>query len=135
MANKINIKNFPTGYQSIISNGKHTIVGDEPLTSKGTDLGLSPPELLLAGIAACKVSTVRYIARQKKYDIRDVDAELEQTVTRGENGKLSTKVIVKMKIEGNITEEQKDELLKQADNCYVHRMIEGEWDIETATDL
>jgi putative redox protein len=27
------------------------------------------------------------------------------------------------------------ELLKQADACYVHRMIEGEWNIENAVEL
>ena len=134
MATKIQIKNLPTGYQSIISNGKHSIIGDEPIASKGTDLGLAPPELLLAGIAACKVSTVRYIARQKGYDIRDVEAELEQTVTKGEKGKLSTKIAVKMKIEGSLTAVQKEKLLKEVDNCYVHRMIEGDWTIETATE-
>lgn len=66
MATKINIKNLPTGYQSIISNGKHTIVGDEPTNSRGTDLGLSPAELVLAGLAMCKVATVRFIARKKR---------------------------------------------------------------------
>lgn len=135
MATKINIKNLPTGYQSIISNGTHTIIGDEPVKSKGTDLGLAPTELVLAGLAMCKVATVRYIARMKNWEIRDVDAELEQVVKRGAGGKLSTKVEVAIKIEGDITEEQKQELLKQADNCYIHRMIEGEWDIATATDL
>ncbi|MTI29940.1 OsmC family protein [Xanthovirga aplysinae] len=135
MATKINIKNLPTGYQSIITNGKHTIIGDEPIKSKGTDLGLAPGELVLAGLAMCKVATVRYIARQKKWDIRDVDAQLEQTVKREENGKLSTHVQVALKIEGDITEEQKHELLKQADNCYIHRMINGDWDIESAVEM
>ena len=135
MATEINIKNLPTGYQSIISNGTHTIIGDEPVNSKGTDLGLSPGELVLAGLAMCKVATVRYIARSKGYHIRDVDAKLSQEVKRGENRKLSTQVKVAIKIEGDITEEQKQELLKQADACYIHRMIDGEWNIESATEL
>lgn len=137
MATEIKIKNLPTGFQSIISNGKHTIIGDEPIKSKGTDLGLAPTELVLAGLAMCKVATVRYIARAKGWDkdIRDVDAELSQVVKRGKDRKLSTKVKVAIKIEGDITEEQKQELLKQADACYIHRMIEGEWDIESATEL
>ena len=65
MATEIQIKNLPEGYQSIITNGKHSIVGDEPVGSKGTDLGLAPTELVLAGLAMCKVATVRYIARKK----------------------------------------------------------------------
>lgn len=72
MATKINIKNLVEGYQSIITNGSHSIVGDEPVKSGGTDLGLAPTELVLAGLAMCKVATVRYIARRKKYAVEDV---------------------------------------------------------------
>ena len=134
MATKINIKNLPTGYQSIISNGRHTIVGDEPVASRGTDLGLSPTELVLAGLAMCKVATIRYIARRNNWPVRDVDAQLEQTVKRGEGRQLSTHVDVAISIEGDLSQEQKDELLKQADRCYVHRMLDGDWNIEPAVE-
>ncbi|AFL98459.1 OsmC family protein [Ornithobacterium rhinotracheale] len=130
----IKIKNLPEGFQSIITNGTHTIIGDEPIKSKGTDLGLAPTELLLGGIAMCKVATVRYIARLKNWEIGDVTAELSQDVSREEGG-LKTVVKVAIKIEGDITEEQRAELLKQADNCYVHRMIKGDFQIENATTL
>ena len=134
MATKINIKNLPTGYQSIISNGKHTIVGDEPTNSRGTDLGLSPAELVLAGLAMCKVATVRFIARKNGWEnlIRDVDAQLEQVVKRGSDG-LLTSVQIDIQIEGDITEVQRKELLSQADNCYIHRMLMGNWEIEKTT--
>ncbi|OYQ45617.1 OsmC family protein [Flavobacterium aurantiibacter] len=135
MPTNIKIKNLPTGYQTIISNGRHSILGDEPITSKGTDLGFSPTDLILSSIAMCKVATVRFIARRNNWEIGNVDAELDQVVKRGENGKLLTTIKVAISIEGNITEEQKTELLNQADACYVHRMIEGDWNIEKATIL
>ncbi|MCG9794085.1 OsmC family protein [Flavobacterium algicola] len=135
MGKKINIKNLPTGYQSFITNGRHSITGDEPLSSKGTDLGFSPEDLILSSLAMCKVATVRYIARKNDWHIEDVDGEFELNVKRGPEGKLSTTVTGKIKIEGNITEEQKAELLKQADACYVHRMIEGDWSIEPIEEL
>ncbi len=135
MGKKINIKNLPTGYQSLITNGRHAIVGDEPTSSTGTDLGFSPEDLILSSIAMCKVATVRYIARKNKWEIGEVDGEFELKVKRGEGGKLTSNVTAKIKIEGDLTAEQKTELLKQADACYVHRMIEGEWDIENAIEL
>jgi putative redox protein len=137
MATQVTIKNIPNGYQSIISNGRHTIVGDEPVSSKGTDLGFSPTELVLAGLAMCKVATVRFIARQKGWDdrLRDVDARLGLEVTRGEGGKLSPQVTVDMQIEGELTDAECDQLLRQADRFYVHRMFEGEWSIMGATLL
>jgi len=58
-----------------------------------------------------------------------VEATLEQEVKRDSSG-TRTVVKVNLKIEGDITEEQRAELLKQADNCYIHRLLNGEWDIK-----
>lgn len=134
MATTIKIKNLPEGYQSIISNGTHSIVGDEPLNSKGTDLGFSPSDLILSSLAMCKVATVRFIARKNNWEIGDVTAELSQEVKREQSG-LKTNVKIAIHIDGNITQEHKTELLKQADACYIHRQIMGEWNIEHATAL
>lgn len=134
MATNIKIKNIPTGYQSIISNGKHSILGDEPIKSKGTDLGLAPTELLLAGIAMCKVATVRHVARRNGWEIGDVDADLSLEVKRGKERSLSSTISTKLKIEGNLTEEQKATLLKEAGACYVQRMVEGDWNMEPVTE-
>jgi putative redox protein len=76
----------------------------------------------------CKVGTVRFIARKNNWEVGNVTAELVQEVARGEGG-LKTTIQIKMNIEGNLTEEQKDELIKQADRCYIHRLLNGEWDI------
>jgi putative redox protein len=135
MATKIKIKNLPEGFQSVITNGRHTLVGDEPIPSKGTDLGMSPTELVLSGLTMCKVATVRFVARRKGWDslIRDVYAETSMEVKRGEGRSLRTVVQVNMTIEGDLSPEQRAELLQEADNCYVHRMIMGDWDIDHAT--
>lgn len=133
MATRIIAKHNTEGYQTILSNGKHSIIGDEPIASKGTDLGLAPTELVLAGLAMCKTATVRFIARKNHWDVGNVQAQLEQVVER-RDGKLHTVVQVAMQIEGNITEEQRQELLKQADACYIHRMLNGTFDIATAVD-
>ena len=131
MATEIKIKNIPEGFQSIITNGKHSIVGDEPIHSKGTDLGLAPTELVLAGLAMCKVATVRHIARKKGWEIGDVQGSLKQKVRRSENG-LVPNVSVEISIEGDLTDEQRRELLYEADHCYIHRLIQSDWNIESA---
>ncbi|MBK8516630.1 MAG: OsmC family protein [Saprospiraceae bacterium] len=134
MATVINIKNLPEGFQSIITNGKHSIIGDEPISSKGTDLGMSPSELVLSGLALCKAGTVRYIARKKGWEIGEVKAQLTQQVKKSD-GQLKTFIKVAIEIEGNISEEQKTELLHEADNCYIHRQLNGEWEIDHATEI
>ncbi|MDF9795080.1 putative redox protein [Catalinimonas alkaloidigena] len=135
MATKIKITNMEEGFQSLISNGRHAIIGDEPVISKGTDLGFSPTELLLSSLAFCKVATVRYIARKKQWEIGEVDAELAMEVKR-DGKQLFPRIKVEITIEGDLTEEQKQELLGEADRCYIHRLIEGDWEIEeTASKL
>ncbi len=131
MSEIINIKNIPEGYQSIISNGKHSILGDEPISVKGTDLGMSPTELVLAGLAMCKVATVRHIARKKGWELGDVKANLVQDIKR-EDGKLKPFVKVSIVIEGELTNEQNEILIKEADSCYVHRLLNSDWDIAHA---
>lgn len=135
MPTNITVKNLPTGYQTIISNGKHSLIADEPVSSKGTDMGFSPEDLILSSIAMCKVATVRFIARRNGWEINNVEAQLSQSVKRGAGGILASTVNIAISIEGDLTEEQTNELLKQADACYVHRMIKGEWNIENATLL
>lgn len=135
MATEIKIKNIPTGYQSIISNGKHTIIGDEPVNVKGTDLGMTPTQLVLAGISMCKAATIRNLARRKNIEIGEVDAELSQIAKRNDDGSFTTEVNSAIKIQGDITEEQKAMLIKEADNCYVTRLVKGDWVIHESTEL
>ena len=135
MPTEINIKNIPTGYQSIISNGRHSILGDEPINSKGTDLGFSPVDLILAAISMCKVATIRNVSRRKGWEIGNVDAQLSQRVIRNADGSLKTKVSSKIQIEGDLTDEQRKELISEADNCYVTKMVGGDWELSHFEDL
>lgn len=135
MATEINIKNLTVGYQSVISNGRHSILGDEPIKSKGTDLGFSPVDLLLAGISMCKVATVRNVARRMGWEIGEVDAQLSQSAYRQPDGSFKTKVKSNIQIEGDITEEQRTYLIQEADNCYVTRLVRGEWEFEESKVL
>jgi putative redox protein len=134
MPTEISAKHGKLGYQTILSNGRHAIIGDEPITSKGTDLGFSPTDLVLAWLAMCKTATVRFIARKKGWNVTEVNAQLEQMVKRGEGGKLTTHVQVALQIEGDLTEEQRAELTREADACYVHRMLQGDFVIEHAAE-
>jgi putative redox protein len=127
----INIKNIPEGYQSIIYNGKHSILGDEPISVNGTDMGMSPTELVLTGLAMCKVATIRHIARKNGWDLGDVKANLVQDIKR-ESGKLKPFVKVSIIIDGKLTNEQNEILIKEADNCYVHRLLNSDWNIAPA---
>lgn len=129
MATQIQIKNLQEGYQSVISNGRHSIIGDEPVNVKGTDLGLSPTELVLSGLAFCKVATIRNVARRNHWEIGEVTGALAMDIKR-ENGKLYPYVKVDIKIDGELTEDQRQKLHYEADRCYIHRLLDADWEIE-----
>ena len=55
-------------YQVVMSDGRHSIIADEPL-HVSTDLGPGPYELLCASLAACKAMTVWMYAERKKWPL------------------------------------------------------------------
>ena len=48
---------------------------------------------------------------------------------------LTTIAIAKLPPPPAMTDEQKAELLNEADKCYIHRMIEGQWNIDKSVEL
>jgi putative redox protein len=75
----------------------------------GTDLGFSPEDLI--SLVLCG-SYCALHCQKKKWEIGEVDGEFELNVKRGEAGKLSTMLLLKLKLK-RVTAEQKRELLKQ----------------------
>lgn len=123
---KITIKNLPNTFQSLISNGVQAVIGDEPVKEK---IGMTPPQLVLGGLALCKVASIRYYAMSKGIaNVGNIEAEL--VMEPGAKDKsLHTDVKIKIKIEGDVSDETKQELMKQADMCYIHRLLQGNWTI------
>jgi putative redox protein len=133
MANtaQVTARNIPVGYQTIISNGTNGYLADEPVEDNGTGLGFAPYDLLLASLAACKTMTVRYLARQKGWPLNDVTAHLD-LVTERRDGEVFTKINTTIHLDGDLTDEQRAQLLRAADRCPVHRMLMGNIDIGSA---
>jgi putative redox protein len=75
------------------------------------------------------------VARRKGWEIGEVDAQLEQTAVRQPNGSFKTRVESKIQIQGNLTQEQRELLISEADNCYVTRLVRGEWEFQESAQL
>lgn len=57
--------------------GKHLIRMDQPTNAAGTDLGPTPLELILAALAGCFGTIARFIAHQRKFELRGMQMSLE----------------------------------------------------------
>jgi putative redox protein len=54
-----------TAYRVEIAAGGHALVGDEPAEHGGADAGPAPFDLVLSGLAACTLITLRMYAERK----------------------------------------------------------------------
>ncbi len=134
MKKKILLKNSG-GYTSLLNNERTTLIADEPERLGGKDYGFSPDELVIAGLAACKAATLRGYALKQGYALEDVNVEVNFEVGKGEARSLSTSIDVKVELIGKLSEEEKKALLTKADTCFVHRMLQGNFEIGEAVEV
>lgn len=121
------------GFKQDINVGpKHHLLADEPLSYGGTDLGLSPYQLLSSGLGACTSMTVRAYARRKKWPLDHITVDITHDKIHAtdcehcENGTHKIdKFVRKITLEGDLTEDQLDRLMAMADRCPVHQTLEG----------
>jgi len=64
-------------YRTVLTNGTHQIIGDEPVPY-GTDEGPDPYSFLLMALGGCVAMTIRMYADRKKWDLADVEVQLSQ---------------------------------------------------------
>lgn len=112
-------------YKTEISIRQHQLLGDEPLDNGGQDLGPSPFEYILSGLATCTLATLRMYADRKEMDLEGVDIKLSLHVEK--NGlEQVTYIERELTVHGNISEEQRKRLVEIADKCPVHKMLTHE---------
>ena len=126
------------GYTTEVIAGNHLMVADEPPSVGGDDLGPTPYGYLLSGLGACTAMTLRMYADYKKLPLKEVEVKLTHNKVHkkdGENTENSSGKIDlikrKIKITGDLTEEQRKRLIEIADRCPVHKTIEGKPEIVT----
>jgi putative redox protein len=113
----------------------HSLVGDEPLTKGGGDLGPAPYDLLLAALGECTAMTVRWYARQQNWPLERVEVTLTHSKGGVEGKSAKTDHFTKtIRVTGkDLTEEQRDKLTAIASRCPVQRTLEGTPVITTLT--
>lgn len=119
------------GYQTKLNVRQHEYLADDLLDDGGTDLGMRPTELLLGALATCKAMTIRFYARRQGWQLDTAEVHCEMQTERVE-GKMITKIMSKIELSGDLTDEQRQRLLAVADKCPVHRILTGEIQFSSA---
>jgi len=116
-------------FQLNIRSGEHTLLADEPASVGGLGTGLSPFELVSAGLAACTVMTMRLYADRKGFP-------LERASTTVQHEKVAdmmppdrfTRTVV---LEGPLSDDQRARILAIADRCPVDLTLIRGSDVQT----
>lgn len=106
--------------------GPHEIPADESREAGGDDTGPEPHELLLAALGACSSMTVKLYADRKGWPLRSVEVRLT-----GQGAEAGYRIERSLRLEGDLTDEQKARIIEIAGKCPVARTLKGTIAIDT----
>lgn len=133
----------PAGFlQDVTVGARHRLVADEPEAYGGTDQGLSPYGFLAAGLGACTSMTIRMYARRKGWKLSHVSVDVthdkvhaqDAGQTNGGPGEKVDRFSRLVRLEGDLSDDQRARLMEIADKCPVHRTLERGARIDTEMD-
>ena len=112
---------------------KHQLIADEPLSFGGADQGPNPYEYLLSSLGACTSMTIRMYANRKNLKLDNVEVILEHSRIHAEDCEecestagFVDRIDKTIKLEGDLSEEERQRLLEIADKCPVHKTLHNE---------
>lgn len=120
-----------SGFRTEATARTHSLIVDEPLAVRGSDLGPTPYEFLLTALGACTAMTLRLYADRKKWPLESVTVQMrsgqshEKDCEECPTKKVGIGTIQRrLELEGALTDEQRTRLREIADRCPVKQTLE-----------
>lgn len=118
----IHIQRDPAGpMRQTIRIRDHVLTADQSVSGGGEDAGPDPHELYDSALGACKALTVLWYARRKEFPLEDVLVEVERDGSQERQGVYKLKTV--LTFVGDLTDEQRAQLLAVAEKCPVHKLM------------
>ena len=117
---------------SFIDDLGHRWNADEPEEVGGGNSAPTPERLLLASLGACTAITLKMVATRRQLPVTGVRVELQ--LNPDGKPKAGSDIVRRIRVEGDLSEEQRAQLLKAANACPMHKLLTGEIRIMTALD-
>ena len=114
-----------------------SLVADEPAAEDGDDLGPTPYQLLTWALGTCTAMTLQIYARRKEYPLEEVAVEVEhdrihaEDCTKCDRPREGMIQVFHRRIvlRGPLSDDQRDDLLRVASRCPVHKTLKSEPEI------
>ncbi len=117
--------------------GKHRLIADEPVDAGGADEGPTPYDFLSAGLGGCTSMTMRVVAKRENIPLEGVEVHVtndrmyaKDCADCNSSAGYIHRFDVRIKLIGNLTEQQRDRLLSVARRCPVAKTLTSEIKIE-----
>jgi len=106
----------------VVTIRNHRVPVDEMPANGGEDTGPTPHDLYDAALAACKAVTMVWYANRKQIPLEDVAVTVERDDAQERGGTYRLRASLALG-GGALTDAQRDELLKVAAKCPVHKLM------------
>ncbi|MEF8751466.1 MAG: OsmC family protein [Candidatus Accumulibacter necessarius] len=113
-------------YQQTVRVGKHSLIADEPVAMGGNDAGPAPFDFLLASLGSCTSITLRMYAERKELPLVGVSVELTHDRVDVEGGGKIDRISRLIRLDGDLTPEQRSRLLAIANKCPMYRSLQSD---------
>jgi putative redox protein len=115
------IRDQSAAMRHIVHVRKHEVPTDIAVKDGGGDTGPDPHDLYDSALGACKALTVIWYAKKKNIPVEDIRVTVERDGSEEREGKYTLNASVAFS--GNLTDEQRNELLAVAEKCPVHKLM------------
>lgn len=109
------------------------IPADEPVDLGGLGAGPDPYEFVMAGLGACTSMTIRLYATRKGWPLDHVEVQVRH-VERASSGAAKDVFSRVIRLDGDLSAEERARLLDIAERCPVSRTLTGGSVIQTTLD-
>lgn len=125
-------------FRQLMTDGRHVLLGDEPVAVGGDDAGPGPYELLLMALGSCTSMTINLYAARKKWPLEQVVVRLRQErvhVDDCANCEKSDAMLYRIEksveLIGSLDEVQRARLHEIGERCPVHRTLTSKIEIRS----
>ena len=115
------IRDQSLAMRHIVHVRNHIISVDGTVEEGGADAGPSAHDLYDAAIGSCKALTVIWYAKRKGIPVEDVQVSVDRDASEERKG--TYRLRTSLKLTGELTEAQRNELLSVAEKCPVHKLM------------